>query len=102
MCLSSNVCTLIYKNVQKIQKPYFKAFLWVLCAQNLIFMGSINLKIGISCKLCLTSNKSNEKEHLYLDISKSIPKSILSTFIVFMGPQPNCYGSLKPQNGFIK
>ena len=70
MGLSSNIClisnrssekpALLYTKMSKsIPKPHFQALLWVLCAQNPIFMGSIKLKMGLSCKHSLITNRSN-------------------------------------------
>ena len=45
----------------------------------------------------------NEKTTLFFfKCPKVLKNSFLSTFMGFMCPKPHFYGSLKPQNGFIK
>ena len=109
---SSNVClrsnksnektTLLFIKMSKIiPKLHFSALLWVLWAQNLFFMGPLNLKMGLSSNVCI---KSNEKTTLLFIKCQKISQNLIFKHLYwFCGPkiQDLIFGQLFPVNSCI-
>ena len=90
--------TFINKMPKIVPKPHYWVLLCVLWAQNPIFMSPINMKLCLSSKICIISNRSNVK--MALLYNKCPQNPFVGAFIGFMGPKPYFYGYQKPQIEF--